>query len=61
MLRGRPQSSAASIDAPMSSVWMWQFQRPSPPTTTIESPIPAHMFLNAGTLSSGASRKYMTS
>ncbi len=41
MLRGRPQSIAASTAAPMSSVWMWQFQMPSPPTTTIESPMPA--------------------
>jgi hypothetical protein len=47
--------------APMSSVWMWQFQMPSPPTTTIESPMPAHTSLNAGIGSSGASRKYMTS
>ena len=28
----------ASIAAPMSSVCTWQFQMPSPPTTTIESP-----------------------
>ncbi len=28
MFFGRPQSSAASIEAPMSSVWMWQFQIP---------------------------------
>ena len=48
ILRGRPMSMAASIDAPMSSVWMWQFQRPSPPTTTIESPMPAHTSLKAG-------------
>ena len=46
----RPAGSrcAASIAAPMSSVWMWQFQMPSPPTTTIESPMPAHTSLNAG-------------
>ena len=54
-------SMAASIDAPMSSVWMWQFQMPSPPTTTIESPMPAHTSLKAGMASSAASRKYMTS
>ena len=52
---------AASIDAPMSSVWMWQFQMPSPPTTTIESPMPAQTSLKAGIASSAASRKYMTS
>ena len=61
MLRGRPQSSAASTAAPMSSVWMWQFQMPSPPTTTIESPMPAHTSLKAGIVSSSASSKYMTS
>ena len=61
ILRGVPMSMAASMDAPMSSVWMWQFQMPSPPTTTIESPMPAHTSLNAGMASSGASRKYMTS
>ncbi len=61
ILRGRPMSMAASIAAPMSSVWMWQFQSPSPPTTTIESPMPAHTSLNAGIDSSGASRRYMTS
>ncbi len=61
MLRGRPPSMAASIAAPMSSVWMWQFQMPSPPTTTIESPMPAHTSLNAGMVVVGASRKYMTS
>ena len=60
-LPGRPQSTAASMAAPMSSVWMWQFQMPSPPTTTIESPMPAHTSLKAGTASSCASRKYMTS
>ena len=43
--RGRPASMAASTAAPMSSVWMWQFQMPSPPTTTIESPMPAHTSL----------------
>ena len=37
-----PTSSATSIAAPMSLVWTWQFQRPSPPTTTIESPIAPH-------------------
>ena len=58
---GRPASMAASMAAPMSSVWMWQFQMPSPPTTTIESPMPAHTSLNAGMAESGASRKYMTS
>ena len=59
--RGRPASTAASMAAPMSSVWMWQFQMPSPPTTTMESPMPAHTSLKAGIDSSGASRKYMTS
>ena len=59
--RGRPVSSAASTAAPMSSVWMWQFHRPSPPTTTIESPTPAHTSLKAGMAPSGASRRYMTS
>ncbi len=39
---------AASMEAPMSSVWMWQFQMPSPPTTTMESPMPAHTSLKAG-------------
>ena len=48
ILRGRPQSSGASMAAPMSSVWMWQFHSPSPPTTTIESPMPDHTSLNAG-------------
>ena len=32
----------ASMAAPMSSVCTWQFQRPSPPTTTIESPSSPH-------------------
>ena len=41
-LRGRPsRSSATSIAAPTSLVWTWQFHSPSPPTTTIESPIVA--------------------
>ncbi len=61
MLRGRPASSAASTAAPMLSVWMWQFQSPSPPTTTMESPIPAHTSLKGGMVSSGASSRYMTS
>jgi len=39
---GVPIWIAASIDAPMSSVWMWQFQMPSPPTTTMEYPLPGH-------------------
>ena len=40
MRYGRPsRSRAASIAAPMSFVWTWQFHVPSPPTTTIESPI----------------------
>ena len=47
--------------SPMSSVWMWQFHRPSPPTTTIESPMPAQTSLNAGMVPSGASRRYITS
>ena len=48
LARAGRTSSAASMAAPMSSVWMWQFQMPSPPTTTIESPMPAHTSLNAG-------------
>ena len=52
MFRGRPQSRAASMLAPMSSVWMWQFQMPSPPTTTIESPMPAQTCLKVGMASS---------
>ena len=32
----------------MSSVCTWQFHRPSPPTTTIESPSDAHADLNVG-------------
>jgi hypothetical protein len=59
--RGRPTSMAASMAPPMSSVWMWQFQMPSPPTTTIESPMAAHAALNPSIHASGASRKYMTS
>ena len=47
--------------APMSSVWMWQFHSPSPPTTTMESPRPAHTSLKDGMVSSGASSRYMTS
>ena len=39
LLRPTVTSSATSIAAPMSFVWTWQFQSPSPPTTTIESPI----------------------
>ena len=35
-----PGVTPASMAAPMSSVWMWQFHRPSPPTTTMESPMP---------------------
>ena len=38
----------ASTAAPMSFVWTWQFQMPSPPTTTIESPIAPHASRNAG-------------
>ena len=49
---GRPsRSSADSIAAPMSFVWTWQFQMPSPPTTTIESPMspqPLLELLDAG-------------
>ena len=33
--------------APMSFVWTWQFQVPSPPTTTIESPISPHRALRS--------------
>ena len=58
---GRPASRAASTAAPMSSVWMWQFHRPSPPTTTIESPMPAHTSLKSAMVSSGASSRYITS
>ena len=45
----------------MSSVWMWQFQRPSPPTTTIDSPMASHVDLKVSTASSGASSRYITS
>ena len=58
---GRPASTPASMAAPTSSVWMWQFHRPSPPTTTMESPMPAHTSLNASMDSSGAESRYMTS
>ena len=58
---GRPVSTPASMAAPMSLVWMWQFHSPSPPTTTMESPMPAQTSLNASMESSGACRKYMTS
>ena len=46
---------------PTSSVWMWQFHSPSPPTTTMESPMPAQTSLNDGMVSSGASSRYITS
>ena len=59
--RGRPISMAASMAGPMSSVWMWQLKMPSPPTTTIESPMPAHTSRKAGMASSGASSRYITS
>ncbi len=52
MLCGRPASMPASTAAPMSLVWTWQFQMPSPPTTTIESPIAAHASRNPGIVSS---------
>ena len=58
---GRPTAIPASMAAPMSSVWTWQFHTPSPPTTTIESPSASQAVRKSGTLSSGASRKYMTS
>ncbi len=61
IFEGLPISMAASMAGPMSSVWMWQLNRPSPPTTTIESPMPAHTSLKAPMASSGASRMYMTS
>ncbi len=61
MPRGLPTSMPASTAGPMSSVWMWQFQSPSPPTTTMESPSVAHTSLKPVMDSSGASRKYMTS
>ena len=51
----------ASMAAPMSSVWMWQFQMPSPPTTTIESPISVQAALKPSTEGSGASSRNMTS
>ncbi len=47
--------------APTSFVWMWQFHSPSPPTTTMESPMPAQTSLNASMESSGAASMYMTS
>jgi hypothetical protein len=61
MLRGRPASRAASTAAPMSLVWMWQFHVPSPPTTTMESPMPSHTRRKVGMVSSAASSRYMTS
>ena len=51
---GRPVSTPASMAAPMSSVWIWQFHNPSPPTTTMESPMPAHTSLKSAMESSGA-------
>ncbi len=51
----------ASIAAPMSSVWTWQFQRPSPPTTTIESPRTDHAASSSCTRSSVDTRRYITS
>ena len=54
MSRGRPASRAASMAPPTSLVWMWQFHRPSPPTTTMESPRPAHTSLKAPMVWSGA-------
>ena len=51
----------ASMAAPMSLVWIWQFHRPSPPTTTMESPMPPQACLKAAMSSSGVSKKYITS
>ena len=45
----------------MSSVWMWQFQMPSPPTTTMESPTSVHACLKPATEESGASSRNITS
>ena len=59
---GRPsRASATSIAAPMSLVWTWQFHSPSPPTTTIESPISPQASLKSWMRSSTRSRKYITS
>jgi len=41
---GRPASTPASTAAPMSSVWMWQFHRPSPPTTRWSRRCPPYLF-----------------
>ena len=46
--RAGPTAMPASMAAPMSSVCTWQFHRPSPPTTTIESPRRAPRRLEAG-------------
>ena len=54
--RAPPRSAA-----PMSLVCTWQFHRPSPPTTTIESPIAPHPCLKSSIRSSSRSRKYITS
>ena len=56
-----PAVSAASMAAPMSSVCTWQFQSPSPPTTTIESPMRPQASLNREISASPRSRKYITS
>jgi len=61
MRSGFPASTPASTAAPMSLVWMWQFHSPSPPTTTMESPMPAHTSLKASMESSGADSRYITS
>ena len=45
----------------MSSVWMWHFQEPSPPTITIESPMPAQASFRRSSAPAGPSSMNMTS
>ncbi len=59
--RGAPARMPASTAAPTSSTCTWTFQRPSPPTTTRESPSGASSCRSDGMASSSASRRYITS
>ena len=61
MRRGEPARMPASTAAPTSSTWMCTFHRPSPPTTTSESPSGARASRSGGIASSSASRRYITS
>ena len=56
-----PNSNGASIAAPMSLVCTWQLYSPSPPTTTIESPILPHASINAFDFASSMFNKNITS